>query len=98
MADRRMPGARAAARATEGRKACKFSALTRDSLLACGESGAAGLETCRDGGGDLRRRIDDSDACCLERLALGGVAAGIAGHDRAGMPHFLAWRSGGAGD
>src|SRR6187431_2784330 len=98
MADRRMPGASAAAVATEGRKACKFSALTRDSLLACGESGAAGLETCRNGCGDLRRRIDDGDACCFERLALGGVAAGIAGHDRAGMAHFLSRWGGGAGD
>src|SRR5512138_2265193 len=89
-ADSRMPGASAAAMATDGRKDCRFSALTRDSLLACGDFGTGGLKTCCNGGGYLRRSIDDSDASRFKRLALGSVAPGIAGDDCAGMAHFLA--------
>ena len=65
--------------------------------MACGDfvAGAAGLEACGNGRGDLRRRIDNDDTGCFERPTLGGIAAGVAGDDGAGMTHFLARRRGG---
>src|SRR5260221_10442279 len=100
IADNATPGASVAAAATEGRKACMFSAVMRTSLLACGDFGAGlpGLETRSNGRRDLRRRIDNDDAGCFQRAPFGAVAAGISGNDGAGMAHFLSRRRRCAGD
>ena len=86
--------------ATDGRRACMIFCAHTEFLIGLRRSCrvTAGLETRGNGGGDLRGRIDDDDAGGFQRLAFGGVAAGIAGDDRAGMPHFLAGRRGRAGN
>lgn len=63
-AERAMPGANPTAADTDGRKACMFSTLTANSLLARDKlvAGTANLEARGHGGSDLRWRIDDSDA------------------------------------
>src|SRR5260221_2601838 len=94
IADNATPGASVAAAATEGRKACMFSAVMRTSLLACGDFGAglAGLETRSNGRRDLRRRIDNDDAGYFQRAPFGAVSAGSSGNHGACMAQFLAPR------
>src|SRR5262249_94696 len=69
MGERGIAGARAAAD-TDGRKACIFSALTVDSLLARDKVvvGAAGLVARRNRARDFRRRIHEGDTGRFERL------------------------------
>src|SRR5262249_8359700 len=100
IADSAIPGARAGAAESDGRKACIFCALTDDSLLARDKLviGAAGLEAHGNRAGDFRWRIHDGDAGRFERLPFGSVAAGVSGNDCAGMAHFLAERGGRPGN